>query len=207
MASVIIHLAIAKELDKRLNLKSKYDYYLGAIAPDIAKQIGISWDEAHFSLGFRRDTPNLELFKQRYPDYKENAFTLGYYTHLVADKEWSENFMEKLRCGDFIKLLDGTIIKSDQKEILDLIYSDYTNLNKKVIEEYDLDLSLFYEDFRKPKVEFKEIPVEKLDILINKMGILIENSKGEKTYTLDMDQIKLFVSDVVNRLEKELEII
>lgn len=40
MASAIIHLAVAKELEKYLNVKNKYDYYLGTIAPDLAKQIG-----------------------------------------------------------------------------------------------------------------------------------------------------------------------
>ena len=48
--------------------------------------------------------------------------------------------------------------------------------------DYDMDLSLFYEEFREPKTDITEIPTDKLDILINKMGILIENSKEDKTY-------------------------
>lgn len=40
MASSVIHLAIAKELEKYFNIKNKYDYYLGSIAPDLSKQIG-----------------------------------------------------------------------------------------------------------------------------------------------------------------------
>ena len=35
MASTIIHLAVAKELEKRRHaVKNTYDYYLGSIAPD-----------------------------------------------------------------------------------------------------------------------------------------------------------------------------
>ena len=37
MASAVIHLAIAKELEKYLNIENKKDYYLGAIAPDLSK--------------------------------------------------------------------------------------------------------------------------------------------------------------------------
>ena len=40
MASSVIHLAVAKELEKHFNIKNKYDYYLGSIAPDLSKQIG-----------------------------------------------------------------------------------------------------------------------------------------------------------------------
>ena len=38
MASAVIHLAVAKELEKHLKIKDRKDYYLGSIAPDIAKQ-------------------------------------------------------------------------------------------------------------------------------------------------------------------------
>ena len=48
MASAVIHLAVAKELEKSLNIKYKKDYYLGAIAPDLAKQIGETKDKSHF---------------------------------------------------------------------------------------------------------------------------------------------------------------
>lgn len=207
MASAIIHLAIAKELEKKLSVSNKYDYYLGSIAPDIAKQIGESRNKSHFIQGLKSDIPNLDLFKSKYPYYLENDFTLGYYTHLFADKEWFGNFLPKIKTDDFIRLLDGTIIKSNPEEIQALIYSDYTNLNIQVIDAYNLDLSLFYEEFKEPKVKFDEIPLDKLDILINKMGILIINSKGEKSYSIDMTQIKNFITETVEKLEKELDVI
>ena len=86
-----------------------------------------------------------------------------------------------------------------------MIYNDYTNLNIRVIEQQDLDLSLFYEEFKVPKTNITEIPVNKLDILINKMGILIENSKKEKTYTLDMFQINDYIDRVAKEIIEELK--
>lgn len=65
-----------------------------------------------------------------------------------------------------------------------MIYQDYTSLNIQIIDYYNLELSLFYEDFKKPKSNLDEIPLNKLNILIDKMGIIIENSKQEKTIYL-----------------------
>lgn len=197
MASAIIHLAVAKELDKKLNIINKYDYYLGSIAPDLAKQIGMSKYESHFLKNSYKDNiPNMELFVSRYPNFMENAFELGYYIHLYTDKLWFEDCMEKITCNSALRLLDGTIINTTEEEIQSIIYSDYTNLNIKVIEEYDLDLSLFYEDFKIPNTKLKEIPVDKLNILLDQMGIVIENSKREQTYTMDMLDINNFIEDV-----------
>lgn len=195
MASSIIHLAIAKKVLEHVKVEDQKDYFLGAIAPDIAKQIGLNRDISHFSMNSKLDVPNTNLFIKRYPYFKYNSFDLGYFTHLYADKVWFSDFLPNRIQNCSIKLLDGTIIKTDPKEITEMIYADYTNLNIRVVEEYDLDLSLFYEDFKIPKTNMTEIPIDKLDILINKMGILLENSKKEKTYTIDMVDINKYIDE------------
>lgn len=200
MASALIHMAIAKVLEDKLNIDNKKDYYLGSIAPDISKQIGLDRNISHFSQNMKNGIPNIGLFVKRYPTFKYDSFTLGYFTHLYADKLWHEDTYSKVLSGDSIKLLDGTVIKSTPKEILELIYSDYTNLNRDLIDTYELDLSLFYEDFKVPDTMLNEIPVDKLDILINKMGIIIENSKNEKQYIID----KYIVNEFIDRCSKEI---
>ena len=205
MASAIIHLAVAKKVREKMEVDNPKDYYLGAIAPDIAKQIGQTKDKSHFIINTPEDIPNIKLFVKRYPTFRYNSFDLGYYTHLFTDKIWIENFISRLTENTSIKLLDGTIFETTPEEIMNMIYSDYTNLNIKVIEEYDLDLSLFYEDFIPPKTNIKEIPINSLDILINKMGLLIENSKQEKNYTFDIEMIKEFIEEASNKIIEELE--
>lgn len=201
MASAIIHLAVAKKVAKELFIKDKYDYYLGAIAPDISKQIGKTKEESHFLYNTTDDIPNIYLFIKKYPDFKFNSFDLGYFTHLYTDKLWFEEFMPEIRLNNSIKLLDGTIIQTQsEEETLRLIYSDYTNLNIKLIEEYNLDLSLFYEEFKIPKTSIKEVPINNLDILINKMGILIENTKETKAYTFDMLSINEFIDKCADEI-------
>ena len=54
------------------------------------------------------------------------------------------------------------------------------------------------------KTTLKEIPINELDILINKMGIIIENSKQEKTYTFDEYLVYDFIEDVKDRIIDEI---
>ena len=205
MASTIIHLAIAKELKDNLDIDNYYDYYLGSIAPDIAKQIGLDKKISHFSNNIKADIPNINLFVKRYPTFKYNSFNLGYFIHLYTDKLWEEEFMSKITNKDLIKLLDGTILNITEKGLKDLLYSDYTDLNIKVIDEYNLDLSLFYEEYKVPNTPLNEIPINKLDILLNKMGIIIENSKSEKQYLFDIYAIKNFIEEVKEKILEEIK--
>lgn len=205
MASTIIHLAIAKKVREKIKVENERDYYIGSIAPDLAKQIGLSRIESHFLINTKEDTPNLKIFKKRYPTYPNNSFNLGYFIHLYTDKLWKEDFTPNFIQNNSIKLLDGTIINTTEEEMLQMLYSDYTNLNTEIIDKYHLDLSIFYEDFMIPNTTIKEIPIDKLDILINKMGLLIENSKEEKTYTLDIYSITNFIDKTANRILNELK--
>lgn len=205
MASAVIHLAVAKELEKYLNIKNKKDYYLGSIAPDISKQINQHKKESHFLYNTKEDVPNIELFTTKYQNFKNNDFNLGYYIHLYTDKIWFDEFLEKLTYSNSIKLLDGTILATTHDEIRNLIYKDYTNLNIKLIDEYTIDLSLFYEDFQIPETTLDEIPIDKLNILIDQMGIIIENSKQEKNYVFDIYLINEFINNCVNQILDELK--
>lgn len=205
MASAIIHLAVAKELEKYLNVKNKYDYYLGTIAPDLAKQIGRTKHESHFIYNTRENIPNIKKFTDKYKYFYKNDFELGYYIHLYTDKIWFNEFINSLAYHKSVKLLDGTIINTTEKEISKMIYQDYTSLNIQIIDYYNLELSLFYEDFKKPKSNLDEIPLNKLNILIDKMGIIIENSKQEKNYIFDINSVNSFIEKTVQIIIKELK--
>ena len=206
MASAIIHLAVAKKVKEKMLVKEETDYYLGSIAPDISKQIGRTKEESHFLINTKQDVPNILLFTRKYPDFKYNSFDLGYFTHLYTDKLWFEEFIPSLTYNTSIKLLDGTILKVNSlEEITNMIYSDYTNINTDIIDKYELNLSLFYNEFKVPKTNIKEVPIKYLDILINKMGIIIENSKKTKSYTFDLFSIEDFINYAAEEILKELK--
>jgi len=205
MASAVIHLAVAKVLEPYLKITNKKDYYLGSIAPDIAKQIGESKQKSHFLYNERKDVPNMKMFTDKYPNFYKNDFDLGYYIHLFTDKLWFDKFLNNLVQSNSVKLIDGTILNTTPEELRNLIYTDYTNLNIKIIEEYNMDLSLFYEEFQKPNTTIDEIPINKLNILINKMGVIIENSKQEKNYVFDIYLVKQFIEDTKERILQEIK--
>lgn len=200
MASAIIHLAVAKTLEKYFNIESPRDYYLGTIAPDIAKQIGENKRRSHFLVNTRDDIPNIELFMKKYPAFQSNSFDLGYFIHLYTDKVWFSRFIPTFVAGNYIKLLDGTVLNTSPEEMQKLLYQDYTNLNTKLLDQYNMDLSLFYEEFYPPKTTLEEIPIEKLNILIDKMGLIIENSKEAKPYSFD----EYLVLDFIDKASQEI---
>lgn len=205
MASSVIHLAIAKELEKYFNIKNKYDYYLGSIAPDLSKQIGRTKKESHFLFDTREGVPNIKKFTEKYKYFYKNDFDLGYYIHLYTDKIWFSEFINSLSYRSSVKLLDGTIINATEEEITEMIYQDYTNINIQIIDLYNLDLSLFYEGFIKPHSCLDEIPLDKLNILIDKMGIIIENSKENKNYIFDLTGVNEFIEKSVQVILTELK--
>lgn len=205
MASAIIHLAVAKVLEKYFKINNEKDYYLGAIAPDISKQIGKSKIKSHFLYNEKEDVPNIDMFTNKYPFFYKNDFNLGYYIHLYTDKLWFDKFLRNLTQSNSVKLIDGTIISTTDQELSNLIYSDYTNLNIQIIDEYNIDLSLFYDDFKIPDTTITEIPIEKLTILVDKMGIIIENSKQNKKYIFDIYLINNFIENTKNKILEELK--
>lgn len=193
MASAIIHIAVAKEINKDLHMNEK-ELFLGTIAPDISKQIGESKVKSHFLPNENTDLPNFEKFLNKYKDNLNIPFIMGYYIHLFTDYLWFKYFMPEItNCNDYIKLLNGHKINCSEEEITTIMYNDYSNLNILLIEEYNLALSLFYADINIPNIKFDEVPLDKLQIIVDKMGTIIENSKNGYTYSFNIDNVKQFI--------------
>ncbi len=203
MASAIIHIAVAKKLNEQLKMNEK-ELFLGTIAPDISKHIGQDRKISHF-LDENR-IPNLNLFLKKYNNSLNIPFIMGYYIHLFTDYLWFKYFFNEItNLNTSITLLNGDTLKCSKEEINKLIYNDYTNLNILLIEEYNLDLSLFYEEIEIPKIKFTEIPLDKLQIIVDQMGIIIENSKKEKTYSFNLDNVKQFINTCTDLISNDLK--
>lgn len=205
MASAVIHIAVAKEINKDLKMNEK-ELFLGTIAPDISKQLGESKVKSHFLLNDKTDLPIFDKFLDKYKNNLNNPFIMGYYIHLFTDYLWFKYFIPEItNSSDYIKVLSGNKIKCTKEEVEKLIYNDYTNLNISLIEEYDLDLSLFYEDIEIPNIKFDEIPLNKLQIIVDKMGVIIENSKKEYTYSFNIDNVKQFIELCKKIISNDIE--
>lgn len=204
MASAIIHICVAKEINKTLQLPEK-ELFLGSIAPDISKQVGQTKEKSHFLTTTKEDVPNIFEFLKKYQNQLHNPFLMGYFIHLYTDKLWFDEFMRKRNYEGNIKLLDGTILNTTKKEITKLIYNDYTTANIALLDFYHLDLSLFYEEFPLPTIEMEEIPIQKLPILIEKMGLIVKNSTIEKSYIFDITILEEFISYCTEKILKKID--
>ena len=202
MASAVIHLAVANEINKHLK-KDKTKILLGSIAPDIAKLVGQTKKESHF-LTDDNDIPDIDIFLNKYKNNLNNDFVMGYYIHLYTDYLWYKYFISEIINNNRITKKDGTIVKlnGDMEKLY--IYNDYTNLNIQLIEKYNLDLKIFYNEI--PYIEdiIKEIPLNKLDILIKQAGLIIANAKETKAFVFDTKDVCKFIDTATNLILSEM---
>ena len=209
MASSMIHIAVANEVNKKLN-RDRSKLLIGSIAPDIGKLVGLEKDVTHFCDNNNDGIPNLDKFIDKYKNNLNDDFVLGYYIHLITDYLWFKYFVTEIDSDGLITKLDGTKVKCTDNMLYIYIYNDYTNLNIKLIDEYDLDLKIFYNEVPKLENIIKEIPMDKISIIINKAGEIIENSKNKKEYLFNVDNIKTFITtstDFILSNLKEMEIV
>lgn len=192
MASVVIHMAIAKEVNKTLKRNEK-DILLGTIAPDVAKNINMSKKISHFVTEPDEDNiPDLELFLSRYQKFFNDDFVLGYYIHLYADYLWFKYFISEITDKVVITKLDGTQVKLFDNMLSLYIYNDYTNLNHQLIKKYKLDIDGF-DNLDKVENIIKEIPMDKLYVIVDKTKEIVANAESEKEFIFNIDHVEKFI--------------
>ncbi len=203
MASSMIHIAVANELNKTLNKDNK-KLLIGSIAPDIAKLIGRTKKSSHFQ-DTNEDLPHLDRFLKKYKNNLDDDFVPGYYIHLYTDYLWFKYFVPDFYENGVIYKLDGTIENISLDRKINYFYNDYTNLNIKLIDEYNLDISIFYEDIPKLNDIIKEIPMNKIYIIVDQAGIILENTKESKSYVFDMNLVNKFIKTSVDYILSNLK--
>lgn len=204
MASAVIHICVAKKMNEKLKMNEK-ELFLGAIAPDISKIIGQDKKISHFQLDSEDDEPSLDKFLNKYQNEMNNAFIMGYFIHLYTDRLWFNDFFNHFAKGPYVHLRDGTDVRLDKSELRDLLYQDYTNLNISLIEEYDLNLSLFFDELVIPDTSLDEIPLHKLPLLVDQFGIIIKNSTHDKKYIIDYNSIISFIDITANTIYNDIK--
>lgn len=191
MASSIIHMCVANEINKKLK-KDNDLILLGSIAPDISKLIGWTKKKSHF-IDDIPNVPNLSLFLSSYKNYLNDDFVLGYYIHLYTDYLWVKTFLPNFYMKKYVNKLDGTKVKLNGDEILDYIYNDYNILNNKLIKYYNLDISIFDKKIV-PKKIIKEIEIENIDLILNVIKNQYLGDYDGKETILNMKSVNDFIS-------------
>ena len=203
MASSMIHIAVANEINKKLK-RDKTKLLIGTIAPDISKRIGETKKKSHF-LDFGDDIPNLDHFLKKYKNNLSDDFVLGYYIHLYTDYLWFKYFVPEIVDKNLITKLEGTIVPCTGEMMSLYIYNDYTNMNVQLLDEYDLDLKIFYNPIPELSNIIEEIPMDKINIIVDAAGKIVEDTKVHKDMVFDISNIKQFVSTSTELILSELE--
>lgn len=192
MASAIIHMAVTSEVNKVLK-KDNNKLLIGTIAPDISKFIGQTKLESHFLDSVDNDIPNIERFLAKYKNELNDDFVMGYFIHLYTDYLWFKYFIPEVYQKNMITKLDGTVVDCKGKMLSLHIYNDYTNLNIKLLDEYNLNLKIFYNELPPLKNIIEEVPMDKLNIIVDQMAVIIENSKEYKDFVFNIENVKIFI--------------
>jgi len=196
VASAVIHLAVANEINKELN-RDKSQLLIGAIAPDISKFIGEDKTKSHFLKELDSNIPDIESFLNKYKNSLTDDFVMGYFIHLYTDYLWFKYFVTEFYDKPMITKLDGTVVKCSGNMLSLYVYNDYTNLNIKLIDRYNMDLKIFYNQLPKLSNIIEEIPMDKMGLLLSQMGIIIENSKEKKDYIFNIENVEKFITTSV----------
>ena len=204
MASSVIHICIANEINKTINRDSK-KLLIGTIAPDISKLLGETKFYSHFLDNVNNNIPNINKFLDKYGNYLNDDFVLGYYIHLYTDYLWFKYFIPNIIKGNYIKELDGTLVEYTEKIFKYYVYNDYSNLNNQLIDRYNFPMKIFYEEIPYIPNIISEIPIDRLNLIVDKTGILIEESKKGKKYLFKIDDIITFIESSKKTILKELD--
>ena len=197
MASAVIHLCVAKKVNEKLKMNER-ELLLGSIAPDLSKQVGEEKKKSHFLKGEEEDSKvDIKAFLDLYKSELNKPFEMGYFIHLLTDKYWFLDYVY-----DFIDTYAEKELgkKVSYTELKDIIYNDYSNINTELIDRYNISLDIFYQELDYPKSIIKEIPINHLDLIVEKMGIIITNSTSNKPVIFDIDKIVDFIESVSTKI-------
>lgn len=204
MASAIIHMVVANEINKKINRDSD-KLLIGSIAPDISKFLGQTKIKSHFLSDENNDIPNIKAFLKKYINNLDDDFVLGYFIHLYTDYFWFKYFIPEIYRKNFITKLDGTVVKCSGNMQEMYFYNDYTNLNTKLLDSYNLKLDIFNNSTPVFANIIDEIPMEKIDVIINQVLLIIENSKTNKDLVFNFENIENFIKMTVELILSKLK--
>lgn len=159
MASRIIHIAIANELEKILPVKDKNRFLIGHLLPDAVLSANKREVNTHFvdiyDNGSKKHFDSYSFFDRYAKEILSDALYLGYYFHLIQD-------------GIFRSVLYYDINLISLRSVpgfIDELYNDYRILNGRAIKKYGLEYNFFEpENFKQEKIN-EIFPFEVTDFI------------------------------------------
>lgn len=196
MPSILVHLAVGKKVNEKL-CKKEEEFLTGCIAPDLARPLGIKRSVTHF----QNDDGDYELdrFINKYINYMNNDYVLGYYVHLYTDYLWYRYFTTQFMDEKYITKKDGTKVRYFAENIPSLyMYHDYSNVSFDVINEYGLDLEFLHKNEYYSNSFIEEVPYDKINILIDETIKILNQKTYLDSFLFDFEDLKQFIDIIVD---------
>lgn len=195
MASRIIHLTVAKLVIGKINIIDENVFYLGNLAPDLARYGMGDYNKSHFGTELSEiKRIDYSQFVEKYRDkIITDDFVKGYFVHLLTDAIWLKDIQQ-----EFIRKNHG--IKT---ELYKLGYEDMKIYNSLLIEKFKI---------RKIEaVEIKSIIEEVETTYFDELLNDLESDFVTDTYNLELLQVYPyeavinFILESVDRCVKNLK--
>lgn len=138
MASRIMHLAIANEIAKEIEIENMNRFRLGSILPD-AYAKGLGTATSHLKTKINNNTKNtyrLAWYREKYMnEMQQNSLYLGYYIHLIQDILFRHFVYDDYKWDP---VPEGNVQR---------LHNDYGLINSYVIDKYDVSdvLNIHYD--------------------------------------------------------------
>lgn len=209
MSSSIIHLCVAKEILRELNLE-KEKFLFGNILPDFSN-IENNHNDRRKITHFERksivndiefNVPNLEKLRNVLNLKSKDGIELGIYSHLYTDVLWINMLVEKhkQKVGNkvYIKTKNGLV--EDQRE---MIYEDYDTMNQEIIKNYDINIDFIKQC--KYEGSLKEIYNMQINDIYKVMKEHFEKVQNSELKIFTMEEIYEFIRTAKDKIIKELK--
>lgn len=178
MPSIAGHMVVAKLVSEKLKIDD-LDFIKGNVLPDILNN-----PLSHYKkIGKYFLVPDIQFFKQKLD--LNNKLELGYFTHLLLDKYFLEEYIPN-NISD-LKIFDNKII-----------YEEYNLINYLLVKKFDLDV-LYLKNLLN-EIDY-DISKEKLEKNIKWLC----NTKFGDTKYLDFESFSSFLYNISFRIYKEIE--
>lgn len=170
MASRIIHLAIANEIAKEIEIEDMSRFRLGSILPD-AYVKGLGTATSHLKTKINNNTQNtyrLAWFREEYKsEMQQDSLYLGYYMHLIQDILFRHFVYDDYKWDP---VPEGNVQR---------LHNDYGLINTYVIDKYDISDKLNIPSDLNGEALMGIYPFDLEQLKINFIGDFQTRYKGE----------------------------
>lgn len=180
MPGIVAHMSVAKMVGEKLGI-TDLDFYRGNLLPDILK--GDKMDTHYKVQGKVFHIPDCDYYRNHFD--LSNSLFLGYYTHLLLDYYFMDDFIPGITTN--------RDIFHDK-----IIYEDYDKSNQTLIQYFGLDV--------KELLSILVFDGEEIDSKRLKTNLeCLQKSKEGETQVIPIDEFILFLEESASLIVQEIK--